>query len=219
MDETDCKKGVRLQDNLDGSAFKAENICDTCDVLLTMRRARSDSLCSAQRDATLSRHALKKNSRRSKPGGGVGRVTSDASLLRLSAAARGLASTMRASVDEWSDTAMRHEALRAKRAVKSRSPDMRPPEMRTTRGGSARPTVTWKNSAAFRPPWQHFDRAIKDALNSVSSSGGQVSVEVEKRRILELRMLHEEGLITKDEMTRGIDAVISSITTGINDAE
>ena len=146
-------------------------------------------------------------------------MTSDASLLRLSAAARGLASTMRASVDEWSDAAMRHEALRAKRAVKSRSPDMRPPEMRTTRGGSARPTVTWKNSAAFQPPWQRFDRAIKDALNSVSSSGGQVGVEVEKRRILKLRMLHEEGLITKDEMTRGIDAVISSIATDVNDAE
>ena len=144
----------------------------------------------------------------------MGRVTSDASLLRLSAAARGLASTMRASVDEWSDMAMGREALRAERAVKSRSPDMG-----QTRGGFARPAFdlktifdTGKNSAAFH-------RAIKDGADNLRDNGGQVSVDVEKRRILKLRMLHEEGLITKDEMTRGIDAVISSITTGINDAE
>ena len=173
------------------------------------------------------------SSLRSKSGGGVGRVTSDASLLRLSAAARGLASTMRASVDEWSDMAMGREALRAERAVKSRSPDMG-----QTRGGFARPAFdlktifdTGKNSAAFWSPWQHFDRVIKGAVKPVSSSftaslldnlldnGGQVSVEVEKRRILKLRMLHEEGLITKDEMTRGIDAVISSIATDVSDAE
>ena len=57
------------------------------------------------------------------------------------------------------------------------------------------------------------------SLPTCTDAGGQVSVEVEKQRILKLRMLHEEGLITTDEMTRGIAAVISSITTDINDAE
>ena len=141
---------------------------------------------------------------RSKLGHGVGRVTSDASQLRLSTAARGLASYMRASVDEWDGT----------------------------RGGSTWPTFdlkknydTRKISAGFWSSRQLFDLASKGAVKAASSSsfsspsfrrlldtGGQVSVEVEKRRILKLRMLHEEGLITKDEMTRGIDAVISSIT-------
>jgi len=180
------------------------------------------------------------STRRSKNPGGVGKVTSDASLPRLSSVVRDLASTLRASV---ADMATSHEALRAERAVKSRAPDVR-----ETRGGSAGPTHglktifdAGKNSAAFWSPWQRFDLdAIKGAVKSVSSSsfsprsfsrrsldtsplarhGEQVSVKVENRRILKLRMLHEQGLITKDEMTRGIEVVISSIAAAdINDAE
>jgi hypothetical protein len=41
--------GVPLSDNLDGTAFTAANICDTCDVLLTSSRARSDTLCTKDR--------------------------------------------------------------------------------------------------------------------------------------------------------------------------
>jgi hypothetical protein len=38
--------GVPLTDNIDSKAFSSANICDTCDVLLTDSRARSDFLCA-----------------------------------------------------------------------------------------------------------------------------------------------------------------------------
>ena len=43
----DCKMGVPLTDN-SGSAFKAENLCEKCDILITSSRARSDILCSGK---------------------------------------------------------------------------------------------------------------------------------------------------------------------------
>ena len=41
--------GVPLSDNLNGTAFSAANICNTCDVLLTSSRVRSDTLCAKGR--------------------------------------------------------------------------------------------------------------------------------------------------------------------------
>jgi hypothetical protein len=46
LDDSSCNIGVPLTDNVDSKAFSSANICDTCDVLLTDSRARSDFLCA-----------------------------------------------------------------------------------------------------------------------------------------------------------------------------
>ena len=56
-DNDKCKMGVPLSENLDGTAFSAENVCDECDVLLTTSRARSDTLCAKNRAQIVARSA------------------------------------------------------------------------------------------------------------------------------------------------------------------
>ena len=72
MDTSDCKLGVPLTDNKHGTAFSAENICDTCDVLLSTSRARSDILCARNtvRNANAAQTSLLSKTTQSVGGGG-----------------------------------------------------------------------------------------------------------------------------------------------------
>jgi len=72
MDTSDCKLGVPLTDNKHGTAFSAENICDTCDVLLSTSRTRSDILCARNtvKNANAAQTSLLSKTPQSVGGGG-----------------------------------------------------------------------------------------------------------------------------------------------------
>ena len=103
--------GVSLADNVDSKAFSSANICDTCDVLLTDSRARSDFLC-AKNVATPKVEAGQKKPRRSAGlragrggAGGMDTLTTVLDALLASAVADNNTTAVGVSMGDRSDNA------------------------------------------------------------------------------------------------------------------